>query len=219
MSAAAIRVLIADDHASVRAGLRLLLGMAGDIEVVGEAADGEVVVAQERALRPDVVLMDARMPGVDGIEATRRIVAAGGAEVLMLTTFDLDEVVFGGLKAGAAGFLLKTVEPGDLFDAIRKVAAGDGVVAPEVTRRVLRQFAAAPEPEVEAVPDAGRDGLTPRETDVLTALGRGRSNAQIAVELTISIATVKTHVSSVLAKTGTSSRMQAAIHARRAGLV
>lgn len=219
MSAAAIRVLIADDHASVRAGLRLLLGMAGDIEVVGEAADGEVVVAQERALRPDVVLMDARMPGVDGIEATRRIVAAGGAEVLMLTTFDLDEVVFGGLKAGAAGFLLKTVEPGDLFDAIRKVAAGDGVVAPEVTRRVLRQFAAAPEPEVEAVPDAGRDGLTPRETDVLRALGRGRSNAQIAVELTISIATVKTHVSSVLAKTGTSSRMQAAIHARRAGLV
>ncbi|MCO1338662.1 DNA-binding response regulator [Kocuria polaris] len=217
MSGAAIRVLIADDHASVRAGLRLLLGMAGDIEVVGEAADGEVAIAQERALRPDVVLMDARMPGVDGVEATRRIVAAGGAEVLMLTTFDLDEIVFGGLKAGAAGFLLKTVEPQDLFDAIRRVAAGDGVVAPEVTRQVLRQFAAAAEPEPE--PDAGDVGLTPRETEVLRGLGRGRSNAQIAADLTISLATVKTHVSNVLAKTGTSTRMQAAIHARRAGLV
>ncbi|WP_102158244.1 response regulator [Zhihengliuella halotolerans] len=219
MSGAAIRVLIADDHASVRAGLRLLLGMAGDIEVVGEAADGEVAVAQERALRPDVVLMDARMPGVDGVEATRRIVTAGGADVLMLTTFDLDEIVFGGLKAGAAGFLLKTVEPQDLFDAIRRVAAGDGVVAPEVTRQVLRQFAAAATPEPEPEPAAGDVGLTPRETDVLRGLGRGRSNAQIAGDLTISLATVKTHVSSVLAKTGTSTRMQAAIHARRVGLV
>lgn len=218
MSGTVIRVLIADDHASVRAGLRLLLGMAGDIEVVGEAADGAVAVAQERALRPDVVLMDARMPGVDGVEATRRIVANAGADVLMLTTFDLDEIVFGALKAGAAGFLLKTVEPQDLFTAIRRVAAGDGVVAPEVTRQVLRRFAAAPEPGPEARPAYAHD-LTPRETDVLVALGQGKSNAQIAQEFVISLATVKSHVSSVLAKTGTSSRMQAAIEARRVGLV
>ena len=214
----AITVLLADDHATVRAGLRLLLETAGDIEVVGEAADGAAAVRQARVLRPDVVLMDARMPGTDGVEATRVIVQEASAEVLMLTTFDLDEVVFGALRAGASGFLLKSVDPAQLIDAIRRVAAGDGVVAPEVTRSLLKEFASTPSEPVAEPSRAVPSELTPREVDVLGALGRGLPNAQIAAELSISVTTVKTHVSSVLAKLGLESRMQAAIYAREAGL-
>lgn len=223
-----VTVVLADDHSSIRAGLRLLLETAEGIKVIGEASDGAAAVGQVAALRPDVVLMDARMPGTDGIAATRKIVAESGTQVLMLTTFDLDEVVFGALRAGAAGFLLKSVEPAQLIDAIRRVAAGDGVLAPEVTRKLLREFAGggSGEPsEVEAGPASpgGSSGelseqLTPRELDVLAALGRGLSNAAIAQELYVSLATVKTHVSSILAKQQLSSRMQAAILAREAGL-
>lgn len=268
-----ITVLIADDHPSVRAGLRLLLETTEDLEVVAEASDGGSAVRQTAEFAPDVVLMDARMPGIDGIEATRQIaqghprrptdstaVTAGGtyppdsgdrlsrplagpaslprSEVLMLTTFDLDEVVFGALRAGAAGFLLKSAEPARLIEAIRQVAAGDGVVAPEVTRRLLDAFAAVPAPQCpddsfrDATPDAGPKTsgspppnsadfaalLTPRELDVFAALGRGLSNAEVASELFISLATVKTHVSAVLSKLHLSSRMQAAIRAREAGL-
>jgi DNA-binding NarL/FixJ family response regulator len=217
-----IRVLLADDHAAIRAGLRMLLATAGDIEVIGEAGDGAVAVANTRALRPDVVLMDVRMPGTDGVTATRQIVEEGLSEVLVLTTFDLDEYVFGALRAGAAGFLLKTAEATALVDAVRHVAAGDGVVAPEVTRRLIAELSAP----------RGRNGvghrggpasalpadLTPRERDVLAGLGNGLSNADLAGELMISEATAKTHVSRVLAKLGVTSRVQAAIAARDAGL-
>ncbi|KZM33759.1 response regulator [Oerskovia enterophila] len=237
-----IRVLLADDHAAIRAGLRFLLDSAPDIEVVGEAGDGAAAITNARALRPEVVLMDLRMPGVDGIEATRTIVADKLAEVLVLTTFDLDEYVDEALRAGAAGFLLKTAEPAALIDAVRRVAAGDGVLAPEVTRRLLAAFASAPRPEGaahlagRAAPSGtGRTGgtpadeqrgettarlreLTPREVDVLAALGRGLSNQGIADELFISEATAKTHVSRVLAKVQVTTRMQAAIVARDAGL-
>ncbi|ROR72357.1 response regulator [Bogoriella caseilytica] len=238
---AMITVVIADDHATVRSGLRLLLESAGDIAVAGEAADGAAAVTQVRALRPDVVLMDARMPGTDGIAATRQIVAESSADVLMLTTFDLDEVVFGALRAGAAGFLLKSAEPADLVEAIRRVAAGDGVVAPEVTRRVLDAFAGRGGGSADSGSGpAGRDDdgvsgggdsgggtsaatdrlavLTAREREVLAALGRGLSNAQLARELVITEATVKSHVSSVLAKLHLNSRMQAAVLARECGL-
>lgn len=214
-----IRVLLADDHAAIRAGLRMLLATAGDIEVVGEAADGAAAVANARALRPDVVLMDVRMPGTDGVTATRQVVEEGLADVLVLTTFDLDEYVFGALRAGAAGFLLKSAEADALVDAVRHVAAGDGVVAPEVTRRVLTALASGPE-RPEDRPGTGLPpDLTPREIDVLTALGQGLSNADIAGRLVISEATTKTHVSRVLAKLGVTSRVQAAILARESGLV
>ena len=221
---APITVVLADDHASVRAGLRLLLDSAEGIEVVGEASDGDAAVKQVHALDPDVVLRDARMPGTDGIAATGRIVARTQTRVLMLTTFDLDEVVFGALRAGAAGFLLKSAEPPDLIGGIRRVAAGDGVVAPEVTRRVLEAFSAGqpptgPAPEApERAEDPRLIQLTPREREILRALGRGLGNAQIADELCISEATVKSHVSSVLAKLALTSRMQAAVFAREAGL-
>jgi len=216
-----IRVLLADDHAAIRAGLRTLLATAGDIEVVGEAADGATAVANARALRPDVVLMDVRMPGTDGVTATRQVVEEGLADVLVLTTFDLDEYVFGALRAGAAGFLLKSAEASDLVDAVRHVAAGDGVVAPEVTRRVLAELAGAPDRSVPASTAAVPlpEDLTPRERDVLAALGQGLSNAEIAQRLVISEATTKTHVSRVLAKLGVASRVQAAIVAREAGIV
>ncbi|WP_150461158.1 response regulator [Nesterenkonia ebinurensis] len=219
---APITVLLADDHSSVRTGLRLLLETAEGIEVVGEASDGESAVKQVRALWPDVVLMDARMPGTDGIAATRRITAETDTEVLMLTTFDLDEVVFGALRAGAAGFLLKSAEPRDLIAAIRRVAAGDGVVAAGVTRRLLDAFVSGESAQVaeeQPVPDKRLAQLTPREQEVLATLGRGLGNAQIAAELFISEATVKSHVSSLLAKLHLTSRMQAAVLARETGLV
>lgn len=213
------RVVIADDHGAIRAGLRLVLEAAPDIEVVAEAADGEVAIRQARALRPDVVLMDIRMPGTDGIEATLAITGAGLSEVLVLTTFDIDEYLFGALRAGAAGFLLKTVEPAALIDAVRRVASGDGVLAPEVTRRLLTAFASTPAQRTDPqAPPPLLHGLTARERDILAALGRGLSNADIAAELTISEATAKTHVSRVLAKLGCTSRVQAAIIAKEAGL-
>lgn len=217
MNGPTIRVLLADDHAAIRAGMRLMLEQAPDIAVVAEAADGAVALRQAKALRPDVVLMDIRMPGTDGITATRAITTAGLADVLVLTTFDFDDYLFGALRAGAAGFLLKTVEPAALVDAIRRVAAGDGIIAPEVTRKLLAAFVPDPTP---ATPRAspGLDSLTGRERDVLAALGRGLSNADLAAALTISEATAKTHVSRVLTKLGCTSRVQAAILAKEAGI-
>nr|WP_258724673.1 response regulator transcription factor [Cellulomonas sp. NS3] len=214
-----VRVLVADDHAAIRAGLRLMLETDPAITVVGEASDGAAAVTNARALRPHVVLMDIRMPGTDGIEATRTITGEGLADVLVLTTFDLDEYVFGALRAGAAGFLLKSTEAGALLDAVRRVAAGEGVVAPEVTRRLLAAFVAPP-PVAAATPEQidGYADLTARERDVLGCLARGMSNSDLAAELVITEATAKTHVSRVLAKLGCSSRMQAAIKARAAGL-
>jgi DNA-binding NarL/FixJ family response regulator len=218
-----IRVVLADDHAAIRAGLRFILEQTADIEVVGEAVDGDSAIVCARTLRPDVVVMDVRMPGTDGVAATAAIVEEGLADVLVLTTFDFDDVVFGALRAGAAGFLLKTVEPAALIDAVRVVAAGDGIVAPEVTRRLLSAFVDHPArdtaPGTPTDTEPGSDGLTPRERAILGELGRGLSNAQIAARLVISEATVKTHVSRVLAKLGVASRMQAAIIAREKGLV
>ncbi|RDI67536.1 response regulator [Nocardia pseudobrasiliensis] len=210
-----IRVLIADDHGAIRAGLRLILESADGFEVVGEAADGDVAVAQANALRPDVVLMDVRMPGVDGIAATERITADGLARVLILTTFDLDEYVFRTLRAGAAGFVLKSASGPAILDAVRAVAAGDGVLAPEVTASVISAFAASA-PPAQQNPNRFAD-LTEREREVLDCLGEGLSNAQIATRLFIGEATVKTHVSRVLTKLGVRSRVQAAIVAREAG--
>ncbi|SEL44794.1 response regulator [Nonomuraea pusilla] len=201
-----IRVLVADDHAAVRAGIVLILGGAGDIEVVGEAADGEEAVALALETRPDVVLMDVRMPRLDGISATRQL--AGVADVLILTTFDVDEYVFGALRAGAAGFLLKNTDADALVEAVRVVARGDGLISPGVTRRLIAAFAEQvprrETPDVEA--------LTPREREVLACIGRGLSNAEIARELDMAEATTKTHVSRVLNKLGLKSRVQAAIY-------
>ncbi|MFB9923751.1 response regulator [Amycolatopsis halotolerans] len=211
-----IRVLVADDHGAIRAGLALILGNADGIEVVGEAADGEVALRQARALRPDVVLMDVRMPGTDGITATRQLIAEGLAEVLVLTTFDLDEYVHAALRAGAAGFLLKSVEAPRLIEAVRLVAAGEGVLAPQVTKRLIAAFASTPA-EPSPAP-TGLTDLTEREREVLGCLGAGLSNAEIGARLYIGEATVKTHVSRVLAKLGLRSRVQAAILAQDCGL-
>ncbi len=210
-----VRVLLADDHAAIRAGLRLLLEGSGQVEVVGEAADGEVAVRQARALRPDVVLMDVRMPGTDGITATEAIVGERLADVVALTTFDLDEYVLGMVRAGAAGFLLKSVGAAELVDAVRRVAAGEGVLAPEVTRRLLEAVASTTPPPPPAA-DGLLDGLTTRERDVLDGLADGLSNAQIAERLVVSETTVKSHVSHVLAKLGVSTRLQAGVLARDA---
>ena len=214
-----VRVLVADDHGAIRVGLRLILEAAEGVEVVGEAADGATAVRQAAALRPDVVLMDVRMPGVDGIAAAQQIVRAGHGAVLVLTTFDLDDYVFGALRAGAGGFLLKTVDPAALVDAVRRIAAGESVLAPEVTRRVLDEFVQLDRGR-PAVATAGRLAvLTARELDILALVAEGLSNRQIADRLTISVATAKTHVSRLLGKLGLDSRLQAAILAREEGLV
>jgi len=211
-----VRVVVADDQAAIRTGLVMILDSAPDIEVVGEAADGLAAVRIATQQRPDVVLMDIRMPGIDGIEATRRLVADRCCEVLVLTTFDLDDYVDDALAAGAAGFLLKSVDAPRLLDAVRAVACGDGVLAPEITRRVIARLAS---PARRPVPPSGLGDLTARETDVLALLGQGLSNAEISTELVITEATTKTHVSRVLGKLGLRSRVQAAIAAQGAGLV
>ncbi|HWS38085.1 MAG TPA: response regulator transcription factor [Actinoplanes sp.] len=209
------KVLVADDHGAVRAGLALVLSGAPDIEVIGEAANGEEAVSLARRLRPDVVLMDVRMPRMDGITATRHL--AEFTDVLILTTFDLDEYVYGALRAGAAGFLLKDTDAAALIEAIRLIARGDGMIAPEVTRRVIDAFARQPMTPAAGSPD-GLGELTAREREVLAHIGAGLSNREIAGVLGMAGTTAKTHVSRILTKLGLRSRVQAAILARELGL-
>ncbi|GEL47639.1 DNA-binding response regulator [Cellulomonas hominis] len=218
-----ITVLLVDDHPLVRMGFRLMVESAGDLEVVGEAGDGRTAVQQTAALRPQVVLMDVRMPGTDGIEATREIVTADPhVRVLVLTTFDLDEYAFAALRAGASGFLVKDAAPTELVAAVRTVAAGDAVVSPRITRRMLEMFARA----LPAHDDRSDDGtdprlavLTPRELEVLRCVGEGRSNREIAEQLYVSEATVKTHLARILPKLGARDRVQAVVLAYETGLV
>jgi DNA-binding NarL/FixJ family response regulator len=216
-----IRVLLADDQALVRAGFRFLIESEDGFEVVGEAANGAEAVDLAVANQPDVVLMDIRMPDVDGIEATRRIAAdprTGATRVLVLTTFDRDEYVFQALRAGASGFLLKDAQPTELLNAIRVIAAGEALLAPSVTRTVIAQFARKPEPST-TVNDAALVFLTDREREVLTLIGRGLSNGEIGETLIIGGATTKTHVSRILSKLGARDRAQLVVIAYEAGLV
>jgi DNA-binding NarL/FixJ family response regulator len=212
-----IRVLIADDHTLVRTGFRMVLAGAPDLTVVGEAGDGAEAVSAAVDLRPDVVLMDIRMPGVDGVEATRRICAGDSpTRVLVLTTFDLDEYVYAALRAGASGFVLKDVLAADLLSAIRVVARGDAVVAPSVTRRLLERHVLGPaRPPAVVAPE---DVLTSREREVLIEVARGLSNVEVATRLYVSEGTVKTHVSRILAKLGLRDRVQAVVYAYESGL-
>jgi DNA-binding NarL/FixJ family response regulator len=211
-----IRVLLADDQAMVRTGFRMILEAEADIDVVGEADDGDQAVFETKRLRPDVVLMDVRMPRLDGIEATRRVRDATETRVLVLTTFDLDEYVYGALRAGASGFLLKDAPPEQLVDAIRVVAAGDALLAPSVTRRVVEEFARKP---AAGLPPAKLRELTPRELEVLRLVARGLSNAEIAAQLVVSDTTVKTHVAHLLQKLDLRDRIQAVVFAYESGVV
>jgi DNA-binding NarL/FixJ family response regulator len=213
-----IRVLLADDQALVRGGFRMMIDAQPDMEVVGEAADGEQAVAMARDLAPDVVLMDVRMPGTDGLEATRRVLAEAGpaVRVLVLTTFDLDEYVYEATRAGASGFLVKDVAPADLVHGIRTVTAGDALLAPSVVRRLLEQFVRRPPP---GGAPSRLGSLTEREREVLELIGRGLTNDEIAGRLFISGTTVRTHVTHVLQKLGLRDRVQAVIAAYESGLV
>ena len=213
-----LRVLLVDDHAMVRSGFAMVLSVEDDIEVVGEAADGVQALEQARAVRPDVVLMDVQMPRMDGIEATRHLVAEDLGHVVIVTTFDRDDYLFDALQVGASGFLLKNAGPEQLLDAVRAAGRGHALLAPEVTRRVIAQMAgdraAQDKPERAAL---GR--LTAREREVLVLLARGLSNSEVAAALVLGEATVKTHVSSVLAKLHLRDRVQAVVYAYEAGLI
>jgi DNA-binding NarL/FixJ family response regulator len=215
-----ITVVVADDQALVRAGFRVLVNSASDLEVVGEASDGIEAVELVEATRPDVVLMDVRMPRMDGLEATRQIVksqGAAGSRVLMVTTFDLDEYIFDALRFGASGFVLKDTPPEELLAAIRVIAQGDSLLAPSVTRRLIAEFASRP---ADQPSESGMlDSLTEREREVLTAIGKGYSNAEIADELSMSLGTAKTHVSRILAKLDARDRTQLVVIAFQSGLV
>ncbi len=212
-----IKVLLADDQELVRSGFRLILQLEDDFEVVGEAADGREAVALAVATSPDVVLMDIRMPGLDGVEATRAILSGGSStRVVMLTTFDLDEYVVRAIRAGASGFLLKDAPPAQLVEAIRVVAAGEALLAPSVTRRLLERFARGLESES---PPPALDELTERELEILRLVAQGLSNAEIAERLVVGETTVKSHVSSILRKLRLRDRVQAVIAAYDAGLV
>jgi DNA-binding NarL/FixJ family response regulator len=218
-----IKVLIADDQAMVRQGFGALLAAQPDLVVVGDAADGEAAVAAARRLDPDVVLMDVRMPVLDGLEATRRLLAGRpdgderGPRVLILTTFDLDDYVYEALRAGASGFLLKDAPAADLVHAVRVVAAGEALLAPTVTRRLIAEFAARP--ATDRPRPTALNGLTPRETEVLRLIARGRSNQEIAADLVVAEQTVKTHIGRILAKLGLRDRAQAVVLAYESGLV
>ena len=215
-----IRVLVADDQALVRGSFRLLVDTADDLEVIGEAATGTEAVEIATLQKPDVLLMDIRMPGMDGIEATRQITGSDrseGVRILILTTFDLDEYVYAALRAGASGFLLKDTPPADLLTAIRVIAAGDALLAPAVTRRLIAEFARLPQPGQQ--PAATLEGVTERECEVLTLIARGLSNAEIAGALHVTIATAKTHVGRLLAKLGARDRAQLVMVAYETGLI
>jgi len=212
-----IRVLVADDQALVRAGFAMILSTQDDIEVIGEAADGMQAIDQGRQLHPDIVLMDIRMPVMDGIEATRRLVTACPAtRILMLTTYDLDEYVYQALRAGASGFLLKDVLPADLIRAVRAVLTGEALLAPAITRRLLEQYLRRPRPSGGEPPWSR---LTQRETEVLRLLAKGKTNPEIASALFLGEATVKTHVARILAKLQLRDRVQAVIWAYETGLI
>jgi DNA-binding NarL/FixJ family response regulator len=217
------RILLVDDQELLRMGFRMVLDAQGDLEVVGEAADGREAIAAAATLEPDVILMDVRMPVVDGVEATRAIVASGSpSRIIILTTFDLDEYAYAALRAGASGFLLKDAQPTDMLSAIRSVASGDAVVAPSTTRRLLDTMAhRLPDPQARPgrPADPRVDTLTPREHEVLAAVARGLSNAEIAERLVLSEATVKTHVGRILAKLELRDRVQIVVFAYDRGLV